>query len=267
MAFNNYQIRLGLAGVFTSPWVGLTHFKRLFANPYIWHVLFNTIWLSLLKLVFTFPAPIIFALLLNEVNNIFFKRIIQTITYLPNFLSAVVMMGLVHVILAPGHGLLNNLREIMGFSRIHFLAMEEYFRSILVIIDLWKGFGWGAIVYLAAITAIDLEQYEAAYLDGAGRFRRMWHITLPGLSSIIALYLIFSIGGILDAGFEMIFLLRSTTVMGVADIIDLYSYRLGFEQINYSFGTAVGLFKSVVSIILITVANYTAKKFDIPGIW
>jgi putative aldouronate transport system permease protein len=267
MAFNNYQLRLGMSGIFSSPWVGLDHFKRLFANPYIYQVLFNTIWLALLKLIFCFPAPIVFALLLNELNNVYFKRIIQTITYLPNFISAVVIMGLVQSLLSPTYGTLNSVRELLGLERIHFLAEADYFRSILVGIDLWKWFGWGAIVYLAAITTIDVEQYEAAYLDGAGRIRRMWHITLPGIKSIIALYLILDVGNILNVGFEMIFLLQSPTVLRVADTIDLYTYRMGIEQINYSFGTAVGLFKSVIGLILITGANYIAKKLDTPGVW
>jgi putative aldouronate transport system permease protein len=174
---------------------------------------------------------------------------------------------LVQGLFSPTYGVINAVRESVGLDSVHYLADPAYFRSLMVGIDLWKGFGWGAIVYLAGITTIDTEQYEAAYLDGAGRFSRMWYITIPGLKSIIALYLIFNIGSILNAGFEMIFLFKSPTVMKVADIIDIYAYRLGIEEMNYSFGTAVGLFKSVVSLILIAGANYLAKKSDNPGIW
>jgi len=267
MAFNDFKLGLGFSGLFRSPWVGLTHFRRLFSNSYIFTVLFNTIVISLLKLVFCFPAPILFALLLNELKIDSFKRVVQTITYLPNFLSAIVIMGLVHGLLSPSYGLLNSLRSLFDLPSMHFIAKAEYFRSIIVSIDLWRTFGWGAIVYLAVITSIDSEIYESATIDGAGRLQRMFYITLPGMSSIIALYLIMDIGDILNAGFEIIFLLQSPAVMSVADIIDIYTYRIGLLESNYSFGTAVGLFKSVVSLILVASANHISKKLDTPGIW
>jgi putative aldouronate transport system permease protein len=170
-------------------------------------------------------------------------------------------------ILSPTYGLLNALRDMMGLDTIHYIAQAGYYRSIMVIIDLWRGFGWGAIVYLAAISGIDSEQYEAAVIDGAGRMQRIWYITLPGLKSIIALYLILNIGNIMNAGFEMVFLTQSPTVMSVADIIDIYTYRIGIREANYSFATAAGLFKSVVGLILVVGANHVAKKLDTPGIW
>lgn len=267
MAFNNYKMGLGFSGIFMSPWVGFEHFLRLFSNPYIYIVLRNTIWISLLKLFFCFPAPILFALLLNEIRGTKFKRSVQTITYLPHFLSAVVVMGLVQGLFSPSYGMVNAIRNAFGMNTVHYLAKTEYFRSIIVGIDLWKGFGWGAIVYLAAITSIDSELYESATIDGAGRLQKTIYITIPGIFHIIALYLILNVGNILNAGFEMIFLLQSPTVMSVADIIDIYTYRLGLQEANYSFGTAVGLFKSVVSLILVSITNMLAKKMGTPGIW
>ena len=267
MAFNDFKLNRGFMGIFTSPWVGLKHFNRLFGNPYIFKVLFNTLSLSLLKLVFVFPAPIIFAILLNELKNLRFKRVIQTITYLPNFLSAVVVVGLVQGLLSPTYGIVNAIRDALGLNTIHYLASANYFRGILVGADLWKSFGWGAIVYLAAITSIDSELYEAAMIDGAGRFRRIWHITLPGMKSVIALYLILNIGYILSASFDMVFLLKSDSVMSVADTVELYAYRMGMQGSSYSFGAAIGLFQGVVGLILVSLSNFAAKKMDTPGIW
>ena len=220
-----------------------------------------------MKILFTFPAPILFALMLNEIRTNFFKRAVQTITYLPNFLSSIVIYGLVLGLFSPTYGLINAARDLMGIETVHYIAKTQYYRSIMVGIDLWRGFGWGAIVYLAAISGIDSEQYEAAIIDGAGRMQRIWYITLPGLSGIIALYLILNVGNIMNAGFEMIFLTQSATVMRVADIIDIFTYRIGLREANYSFGTAAGLFKSVVGLILVIGANHIAKKLDTPGIW
>jgi putative aldouronate transport system permease protein len=186
---------------------------------------------------------------------------------LPNFLSAIVILGLTQAILSPTYGLLNAIRSVFGMQSIYYLAQASSFRSIIVIIDLWKGFGWGAIIYLAAISGIDSALYEAAKIDGANRIQIMRHITLPSISNIISLLLIMNVGNIMSAGFEMIFLLQSPTVMSVADIIDIYTYRIGLLDGSYSFGTAVGLFKSVISLVLVYITNVAAKKMGGTGIW
>lgn len=266
-SFKEYQPFMGVEGIFTSEWVGLKHFQKFFNSYYFWDILGNTLAISLLKFIFGFPAPIIFALLLNEVRNKKFMKTVQTISYLPHFLSWVVVSGLLVTLLSTDNGLINIIREAMGKESIMFLGDPKYFRQVLVISDIWKGIGWGSIVYLAAISGVDQEMYEAAYIDGANRWRRIWHITLPSISHIVVIMLIFSVGGLLNAGFEQIFLLYSPAVYSVADIIDTFVYREGLQSNNYSYATAVGLFKSLVSMFLLLLTNFIAKRLDQEGIW
>lgn len=267
ISFKEYQPFMGVEGIFTSEWVGLKHFQKFFNSYYFWDILGNTLAISLLKFIFGFPAPIIFALLLNEVRNKKFMKTVQTISYLPHFLSWVVVSGLLVTLLSTDNGLINIIREAMGKESIMFLGDPKYFRQVLVISDIWKGIGWGSIVYLAAISGVDQEMYEAAYIDGANRWRRIWHITLPSISHIVVIMLIFSVGGLLNAGFEQIFLLYSPAVYSVADIIDTFLYREGLQSNNYSYATAVGLFKSLVSMFLLLLTNFIAKRLDQEGIW
>lgn len=267
MAFKQYRVGQGFAAIFTSPNVGFMHFKRLFTSYYFYTIMRNTLLISFYKIIFVFPAPIIFALLLNELSSRKFKRIVQTVTYLPNFLSTVVVSGLVIAFLSPTYGLLNSVIHSLGYDPIFFLGDARYFRSIIVIIDAWKSTGWSAIIYLAAITSIDQEIYEAARIDGASKFKQIWHITLPELSNLIILLFILRIGDILNAGFDMIFLLYSPPVYSVGDIIDTYVYREGLVNSSFSFSTAVNLFKSVAGFILIVVTNKIANKFGKQGIW
>lgn len=267
ISFKEYQPFMGVEGIFTSEWVGLKHFQKFFNSYYFWDILGNTLAISLLKFIFGFPAPIIFALLLNEVRNKKFMKTVQTISYLPHFLSWVVVSGLLVTLLSTDNGLINIIREAMGKESIMFLGDPKYFRQVLVISDIWKGIGWGSIVYLAAISGVDQEMYEAAYIDGANRWRRIWHITLPSISHIVVIMLIFSVGGLLNAGFEQIFLLYSPAVYSVADIIDTFVYREGLQSNNYSYATAVGLFKSLVSMFLLLLTNFIAKRLDQEGIW
>lgn len=266
-SFKEYQPFMGVEGIFTSEWVGLKHFQKFFNSYYFWDILGNTLAISLLKFIFGFPAPIIFALLLNEVRNKKFMKTVQTISYLPHFLSWVVVSGLLVTLLSTDNGLINIIREAMGKESIMFLGDPKYFRQVLVISDIWKGIGWGSIVYLAAISGVDQEMYEAAYIDGANRWRRIWHITLPSISHIVVIMLIFSVGGLLNAGFEQIFLLYSPAVYSVEDIIDTFVYREGLQSNNYSYATAVGLFKSLVSMFLLLLTNFIAKRLDQEGIW
>lgn len=267
ISFKEYQPFMGVEGIFTSEWVGLKHFQKFFNSYYFWDILGNTLAISLLKFIFGFPAPIIFALLLNEVRNKKFMKTVQTISYLPHFLSWVVVSGLLVTLLSTDNGLINIIREAMGKESIMFLGDPKYFRQVLVISDIWKGIGWGSIVYLAAISGVDQEMYEAAYIDGANRWRRIWHITLPSISHIVVIMLIFSVGGLLNAGFEQIFLLYSPAVYSVANIIDTFVYREGLQSNNYSYATAVGLFKSLVSMFLLLLTNFIAKRLDQEGIW
>lgn len=267
IAFKDVAPFDGLSGIFSAEWVGLKHFRNFLDSYYFWDIMGNTLLISLYRLLFGFPAPIILALLLNEVGGLAFKRTVQTISYLPHFLSMVVVAGLVTTLLKTDGGFVNDILQYMGFHPISFLSSSDYFRPVLVISGIWKEVGWGMIIYLAAIAGIDTQQYEAARVDGAGRLRQMWHITLPGMRHIIVILFILSIGGIMDAGFEQIFLLYSPPVYDVADILDTYVYRKGLVDVQYSFAAAVGLFKSVIAVVLILSANYLAKKFDQEGIW
>ncbi|MBB3131247.1 putative aldouronate transport system permease protein [Paenibacillus rhizosphaerae] len=267
IAFKDISPFQGVDAILTGEWVGLKHFERFWNSYYFWNVMQNTLLISGYKLIFGFPASILLALLLNELRNAAFKRIVQTISYLPHFISTVVVAGLVMMLLSTDGGLINNLIVAFGGESYHFLGSPGYFRSILVISHVWQTIGWGSILYLAAMSGIDPGLYEAARMDGANRFRQAWHITLPGIAPVIAIMLILSIGGLLSAGFESVLLLYSPSVYGVADIIDTYVYREGLTNLNYSFATAVGLFKNVLAMVLILGANYVSKKMNQSGIW
>ncbi|MBP1995152.1 ABC transporter permease [Paenibacillus eucommiae] len=267
IAFKDIAPFDGVEGIFTAEWVGLKHFKSFIDSYYFWNITGNTLLISFYRLIFGFPAPILLALLLNEIGSIVFKRTIQTISYLPHFLSMVVVAGLASTLLTTDGGFINGMLLKLGMESVPFLSSTDYFRPMLVISGIWKEVGWGMIIYLAAIAGIDPQQYEAARMDGAGKLRQVWHITLPGMRHIIVIMFILSIGGIMDAGFEQIFLLYSPPVYEVSDIIDTYVYRKGLVEVQYSFAAAVGLFKSVIAFALILSANYVAKKFDQEGIW
>jgi len=267
IAFKDVSPFDGVKEILTSEWVGLKHFRNFTNSYYFWDIMRNTLLISLYRLIFGFPAPILLAILLNEAKNILFQRIVQTVSYLPHFISMVIVAGLLTTFLTTDGGIVNTLLQLMGLKQIFFLGDANYFRSVLVISGIWKEVGWGTIIYLAAIAGIDAHLYEAAKLDGAGRMRQIWHVTLPGMSFIITLLLILSIGGLLDAGFEQIFLLYSPSVFKVADIIDTYVYRKGLVDLQYSYAAAVNLFKSLIAVILLLGANYLAKKYKQEGIW
>ncbi|RED52774.1 ABC transporter permease [Cohnella phaseoli] len=267
IAFKDVSPFDGVKEILTSEWVGLKHFRNFTNSYYFWDIMRNTLLISLYRLIFGFPAPILLAILLNEAKNILFQRVVQTVSYLPHFISMVIVAGLLTTFLTTDGGIVNTLLQQMGLKQIFFLGDANYFRSVLVISGIWKEVGWGTIIYLAAIAGIDAHLYEAAKLDGAGRMRQIWHVTLPGMSFIITLLLILSIGGLLDAGFEQIFLLYSPSVFKVADIIDTYVYRKGLVDLQYSYAAAVNLFKSLIAVILLLGANYLAKKYKQEGIW
>lgn len=268
IAFKNYRgVTNGFAGIFQSPWVGLKNFERFFSSIYFGRLLGNTLLISFYRLVFSFPMPIIFALLLNELNGRVFKRTVQTISYLPHFLSWVVISGLLTALLSTDGGPINALIKSLGGKPIMFLGNERYFRSVLVISGIWQTVGWSSIVYLAAISGLPTEQYESAQLDGATRFQKMWHITLPGIKEIIAIFLILNVGRILDENFEQIYNLYSPAVYRVADVFETYVYRSGIGEAQFSYSAAVGLFKSLASLILVVLTNGAAKKLGSEGIW
>ncbi|AEE95694.1 ABC transporter permease [Mahella australiensis] len=256
IAFKDYNI---FKGINDSPWVGMANFNRFFQDNYFGPLMRNTLLISLYKIMFGFPLPIIIALMLNEVRNVSFKRTVQTIIYFPHFLSWVIVGGLIVTLLSPD-GLINGLITMIGGESTTWMARPEYFRTILVLSDIWKESGWGTVIYMAALAGIDPQLYEAAVIDGASRLQRMRHITLPSLMPTIIIMLILRMGSIMDAGFEQVFLLLNPSVMQVGDIIDTFVYRVGLEQQQYSFSTAVGLFKSVINIIFVVGTNYIAKK-------
>ncbi|MBO9608314.1 MAG: sugar ABC transporter permease [Paenibacillaceae bacterium] len=267
IAFKDVAPFDGLHKMLTADWVGLKHFRSFFDSFYFRDIIGNTLLISFYRLLFGFPAPIVLALLINEVGRMAFKRIVQSVSYLPHFLSMVVVAGLTTTVLTTDGGIVNEIVKLFGYEPISFLTDQHYFRSVLVVSGIWKEAGWGMIIYLAAIAGIDPQQYEAARIDGAGRWRQIWHITLPGMRHIIVILFILQIGGVMDAGFEQVFLLYSPPVYDVADIIDTYVYRKGLVEVQYSFGAAVGLFKSLIAIVLITGTNWLAKKFGQEGIW
>jgi len=247
-------------GIWDSPWVGLTYFNFMLELPDVWQVTRNTIVIAGLKILLGFPIPIIFALLLNEVRKAWFKRGVQTIIYLPNFLSWVIIAGLILDVFSLG-GIVNSTLQLIGIEPFYYLGDNRTFPWIIILTDIWKNFGWGTVIYLAALTGIDPSLYESAVIDGAGRWKQTRHITIPGIVPIILLTGILSLGNILNAGFEQIFNLYNPLVMESGDIIDTYVYRVAFNEANWSLSTMVGLLKSVVNAILIVIGYWLAYKW------
>ncbi|MGO4548402.1 ABC transporter permease [Paenibacillus sp. 2TAB23] len=260
MAFQDYSI---FKGFLNSPWVGFKHFEMFFNAPEFWTVMRNTLIISLLKLGIGFPAPILLALMLNEVHNRTFKRIVQTISYLPHFLSWVIVSGFVVSMLSTDNGSLNILLESLHLIKepINFLSLPEYFWAILVTTGVWKEIGFASIVYLAAIAGINPHLYEAASIDGASRVRQIFSITVPSILPVVVVFSILAIGNLLNAGFEDILLLAGNPVLrDVSDVIDTYVYRVGIQNSRFSYATAAGLFKAVISVGLLAGANYMARR-------
>jgi len=263
IAFKDYNLMEGITG---SPWVGLKHFRALFQSREFHRVFRNTLLISIYRLIFQFPIPIILALLINEVSNMFFKRTVQTITYLPHFLSWAVVGALAIDLLSPSSGLINVLLGKLGMSPIT-LMDKRYFRAIVVASQTWKEAGWSAIIYLAAISSIDPQLYEAATVDGASKWHQIWHITLPGISSTIVFILLLRISALLATDVEQILMLYNPVVYEVGDVIGTYVYRVGLGQMKYSYTAAVGLFQSVVGFVLLVVANYFSRKYTETSMW
>jgi putative aldouronate transport system permease protein len=255
-------------GILRSEWVGLKNFNYFLADTNFHHVFRNTLIINLMEIVMGFPVPIIFALLLNELWSNKFKKVVQTVSYLPHFISWVIAAGIITSILSPSTGLINAfLKNVIGKQPVHFLAKKEYFRSILVLSAIWKGFGMRAVYYIAAISSIDQQLFEAATVDGAGKIKQIWHITLPGIKTMAIVLLVLQIGSIVTIGFERVFLLYNPLVYEVGDVISTYTYRLGIEQARFSITTAIGLTQSLVNFLLVYTANRLSRKIAGWSLW
>lgn len=263
LAFKDYNI---YDGFFASDWVGLKHFTALFTQQRFFNVLLNTLEISFLKLIILFPLPIIIAILLNEMRNKFFKKTVQTIVYLPHFLSFVIIHGIFVTLLSTQGGMINNLITMVGLEPINFYT-NDHFRFVLILTEAFKDVGWGTIVYLAALSGVDQQLYEAAQVDGASKLRQMISITLPSIMPIIALMLTLRIGSILEAGTEQILVMYNPSVYDTADVIGTLVYREGLGNAQYGFATAVGMFNSIVSFLLIIGANAFSSKVFKRGLW
>lgn len=264
LAFKDYDPFLGF---WYSKWVGFEHFERLFSSPDFFVLMWNTLALSAVNLFFFFPAPIILAVLLNEIRLAWFRKGIQTIVYIPHFLSWVIVISVTFILFSTQEGGVNKLLVEWGFSRFELLTNPGYFRSMYLFQNIWKETGWNAVIFFAALASIDPTLYEASVVDGASRWRQLWHITLPALKPIIIILFILRVGYVMNTGFEHILLMQNPLNLNVADVFDTYVYREGILQGQFSFTTAVGLFKSVIGLVLIVLTNRVAKKMGEEGVY
>ena len=254
-------------GILESKWVGLQYYGQFINSIFFWRLIRNTLAINFLQLTIGFVAPIILALLLNEVGRLKYKKLVQTVTYLPNFISSVVVVGMVVTFLSPSTGLINNILAGLGFSRINFLTEPSYFWIIYTVMTIWQTAGYSAIIYLAALTGIGSELYEAARIDGAGRWAQLFHITLPGLTPTIVLLFLMKIGRVLDVGYETIVLMYNPSIYSTSDVIGTYVYRRGILNGEYSFASAVGFFQSIIGLPLVLLANRIARKTSETSLW
>ncbi|MCJ8014738.1 ABC transporter permease subunit [Paenibacillus sp. KQZ6P-2] len=264
LAFKQYQ---PLKGIIGSPWVGFSHFEQFFSSPSSWRIIKNTVLISLYSLVAGFPLPILLAVALNEVRKHWFKKTVQMVTYAPYFISSVVLVGIVMQVLDPRIGLVNQFIQFFGGEPINFMGETQFFRSIYVWMGIWQGTGYGAIIYLAALAGVSKDLQEASIIDGASKVRRIWHVDLPSIRPTIVILLVLSIGGIMGVGFETIYLMQNNLNLSVSEIIATYVYKVGLINSNYGFSTAIGLFNSMINLILLIIANFTARKLTDSGLW
>lgn len=263
IAFKDYRPALGFSG---SPWVGVENFSRFFNGIYFGRLVKNTILLSFFNLLFGFPAPIILALMLNEVRNEKFKSFVQTITYLPHFISLVVVAGIITTF-CMSTGLINNIIVLFGGKASPLLQNPKYYRTIYIVSGIWQQVGWGSIIYLSALAGVDSQLYEAAAIDGAGKWKQMIHVTLPGIAPTIVIMLLMRIGQLMSMGYEKTILLYNPSTYEVADIISSYVYRVGLLEHDWSYSAAIGLFNSVINLVLIVMANTVSKKLTETSLW
>lgn len=264
IAFKEYNI---FKGVFASPWVGLKYFRLFIANPDSLQIIRNTFLLGLYHLLFAFPVPVLFALLINELRHVFFKRFVQTVSYIPHFISNVVVAGMITMALSPRGGLVNQLLVWLGGDPVNFLNEPGMFRTIYISSEIWQHAGWASIIYLAALTGVDQHQYEAAMIDGANRFQQTLYVTIPGMLPVLTIMLLLNLGLILEVGFEKVFLLYNPVTYETADIISTYVYRLGLVQGSYSYAAAIDLCTGVVSFVFIYGCNWLSRKYSGNSLW
>lgn len=264
IAFKQFS---GARGIWGSPWVGLAHFERFFKSPFFVQTVGNTIMISLYSLTFGFPAPILLALMMNEVRSNAFRRTVQTVTYAPNFISTVVIVGMLQLFLSPQAGFVNKALGLLGIEPVRFMYEAGWFKTIYVFSGIWQSAGWGSIIYMAALSGIDPQLHEAAIMDGAKRLQRIWHINLPGILPTAVIMLILSCGSIMSVGFEKVFLMMNDLTRSAAEVISTYVYRAGLIQKEYSFASAVGLFNSVVNFALLVIVNALARKMGDTSLW
>lgn len=265
IAFKNYRFADGIVG---SDWVGFKHFRMLFESTDFWRVFRNTLLLNVYSLAIGFPVPIVLALLLNEIRLEGFKRLIQNLLYIPHFISWAVLGGILITMLSPSTGVINLiLQHVFGMEPIYFMASSSWWPVAYTASSIWREAGWGTILYLAAMSAIDTQLYEAAKIDGANKLRQTWHITLPGIRSTIAILLILRMGSMMDVGLEQTLSLQNDSVLDVADVISTYVFRVGLQNMNYSYTTALGLFQSLISLILVVGVNRSIRLFGERGLW
>ena len=264
IAFKDFSFK---KGIFGSEWIGLENFRYLFSLNEFWNVFKNSLILSLLRLFASFPASIILALMLNEIKNRKYQRITQTLVYLPHFISWVVLGGIMVNFLSPTWGVINQILKFFGHEAVFFMGKAEYFRPNIVVSSIWKEAGWGTILYLAAMTGINTELYDAAAVDGANRIQRMRYITLPGIRTTIVLSFILKTGSLMSNGFEQIYILQNSQNISVSEVFETYTYKQGLGNGRYSFSTAVGLFTTVISLIMMLITNFIAKKVGEESLW
>ncbi|NSW89478.1 MAG: sugar ABC transporter permease [Firmicutes bacterium] len=263
IAFKDFSPSKGILG---SPWCGFDHFEMFFTSYYIVRLIRNTLLLSIYNIIFSFPAPIILALMLNEVRNKYYKSLVQTISYLPHFISLVVIIGMV-LEFTSREGLINDIIAIFGIERIPFMIDTKWFRSVYIASDIWQSVGWNSIIYLAALSNINPNLYEAANIDGAGRWRQMLNVTLPGIAPTVIILLILRIGNLMSVGYEKIILMYNPTIYETADVISSFVYRKGILEMSYSYSTAIGLFNSIINFLLLILANTVSRNVSETSLW
>jgi len=263
IAFKDFK---PMKGIFGSEWVGLYQFKEFLNSPYLWRLIRNTLTINIGMLVFAFPLPILFALILNECKSVKFRKVVQTVTYMPHFVSSVVVCALL-IIFVRSNGIITTLLQPFGVPQTNLLSVKGYFKTLYICMNIWQELGWDSIIFFAALTSIDAALYEAARVDGANRWQQMWHVTLPGIAPTIVILLIMRIGSLMSLGWDRIYLLYNEMVYETADVISTYVYRMGLTRMQYSYSAAVGLMNSVVNIILLVSANMISAKVSESSLW
>jgi putative aldouronate transport system permease protein len=264
MAFQNYRIR---DGIFGSKWVWFDQFIKFCQHPFFWRVIRNTLLLNIYQLIFVFPIPIIFALLLNEVRSKGYKKLVQTVSYLPHFISLPAIVGMMIMFLSPSDGIVNKAIEHFGGKAIYFFTEPSWFRTLYISSDIWTTTGWSAIIYIAALSGVNTELYESASIDGANRWQKMWYVSIPSIAPTIIIMLLLRIGSILSLGSEKVLLMQTSLTFETSEVISTFVYRRGLEFAEYSFSTAVSVFNSAINILILAVANRISRKVTETSLW